>query len=200
MLRNTLQRYPLFVIVLAQLCGTSLWFSINGVWISLSRELGLSESDVGSLTLSVQAGFIIGTLGIAVTGLAHRYRASYIFVCSSLFGALMNAGFVLTAASPPFDLAMRFLTGLCFSRHLPSGHEAGHWLDAQTYRGRTGLVGRHAHPWHRYASLAARSNTGAALAVAVTGFFGAGSFGWPDDSAFGGWPSPATDRCKNPVA
>lgn len=121
MLRTTLQRYPLFVIVLAQLCGTSLWFSINGVWISLSRELGLSESDLGSLTLSVQAGFIIGTLGIAVTGLADRYRASYIFVCSSLFGALMNAGFVLTVASPPFDLVMRFLTGLCLAGIYPLG-------------------------------------------------------------------------------
>lgn len=121
MLRSTLQRYPLFVIVLAQLCGTSLWFSINGVWLSLSRELGLTESDLGQLTLTVQAGFIVGTLGIAVTGLADRFRASYIFACSSVLGALVNAGFVFTAASPPFDLVMRFLTGLCLAGIYPLG-------------------------------------------------------------------------------
>ncbi len=121
MLRNTWQRYPLFVIVLAQLCGTSLWFSINGVWLSISRELGLSESDLGQLTLTVQAGFIVGTLGIAVTGLADRFRASYIFACSSVLGALMNAGFVITAALPPFDLVMRFLTGLCLAGIYPLG-------------------------------------------------------------------------------
>ncbi|WP_417515208.1 MFS transporter [Marinobacter sp.] len=121
MLRTTSQRHPLFVIVLAQLCGTSLWFSINGVWLSLSRELGLSESDLGYLTLTVQAGFIVGTLGIAISGLADRYRASYIFACSSLLGALMNAGFVLSASSPPFDLLMRFLTGLCLAGIYPLG-------------------------------------------------------------------------------
>lgn len=120
-LRNIAQRHSLLVIVLAQLCGTSLWFSINGVWLSLSRDLGLSESDLGSLTLSVQAGFITGTLAIAITGLADRYRASYIFACSSLLGALMNAGFVLTASSPPFDLVMRFLTGLCLAGIYPLG-------------------------------------------------------------------------------
>ncbi|GGE69361.1 MFS transporter [Streptosporangium jomthongense] len=121
MLRNTLQRQPLLVIVLAQLCGTSLWFSINGVWLSLARELGLSESDLGYLTLTVQAGFISGTLGIAITGLADRYRASYIFACSSLLGALVNAGFVFTVASPPLDLVMRFLTGLCLAGIYPLG-------------------------------------------------------------------------------
>ncbi|MFT7338052.1 MAG: DHA1 family inner membrane transport protein [Marinobacter maritimus] len=120
-LRKTAQLHPLFVIVLAQLCGTSLWFSINGVWLSLSRELGLTESDLGYLTLTVQAGFIVGTLGIAVSGLADRYRASYIFACSSLLGALMNAGFVFTASSPPFDLLMRFLTGICLAGIYPLG-------------------------------------------------------------------------------
>ncbi|MDO6440961.1 MULTISPECIES: nitrate/nitrite transporter [unclassified Marinobacter] len=119
--RNTAQRYPLFVIVLAQLCGTSLWFSINGVWLSLSRELGLSEADIGHFTLTVQAGFIIGTLGIAITGLADRFHASYIFACSSALGALANAGFVIAVTSPPFDLVMRFLTGLCLAGIYPLG-------------------------------------------------------------------------------
>ncbi|MDI5921069.1 MFS transporter [Halomonas sp. LR5S13] len=116
-----LQRHPLVVIVLAQLCGTSLWFSVNGVGLSLSRNLGLSEADLGRLTLTVQAGFIAGTLFIATTGLADRFRASRIFAVSCLAGALANAIFVLAAAHPPLDLLLRFATGLCLAGIYPLG-------------------------------------------------------------------------------
>lgn len=116
-----LRRYPLAVIVLAQLFGTSLWFSVNGVWLSLSQELGLSETDLGLLTLAVQAGFIAGTLTLAVTGLADRFGASHIFAVSSLLGALMNGGFILVASYPPLDLLLRFATGLCLAGIYPLG-------------------------------------------------------------------------------
>lgn len=116
-----LRRYPLPVIVLAQLFGTSLWFSINGVWLSLSAELGLAESDLGRLTLSVQAGFIVGTLALAVTGLADRFGASRIFLVSSLLGALANAGFVAVAGVFPLDSLLRFATGLCLAGIYPLG-------------------------------------------------------------------------------
>ena len=101
---DLLRRYPLPVIVLAQLFGTSLWFSINGVWLSLAGELGLTESDLGRLTLAVQAGFIAGTLTIAVTGLADRFGASRIFALSSLLGALVNGGFIFAAGAPPLPM------------------------------------------------------------------------------------------------
>ncbi|KPQ29054.1 MAG: Arabinose efflux permease [Marinobacter excellens HL-55] len=116
-----LRQHPLAVIVLAQLFGTSLWFSINGVWLSLSAELGLSESDLGRLTLSVQAGFIAGTLVLAVTGLADRFGASRIFLVASLLGALANAGFVLVAGMSPVDSLLRFSTGLCLAGIYPLG-------------------------------------------------------------------------------
>ena len=116
-----LRRFPLPVIVLAQLFGTSLWFSINGVWLSLSAELGLAESDLGRLTLSVQAGFIAGTLALAVTGLADRFGASRIFLISSLLGALANAGFVAVAGVFPLDSLLRFATGLCLAGIYPLG-------------------------------------------------------------------------------
>ncbi len=118
---NLLKRYPLPVIVLAQLFGTSLWFSINGVWLSLSAQLGLTESDLGRLTLAVQAGFIAGTLTIAVTGLADRFGASRIFALSSLLGALVNGGFIFAAGAPPLDFALRFATGLCLAGIYPLG-------------------------------------------------------------------------------
>jgi len=118
---DLLRRYPLPVIVLAQLFGTSLWFSINGVWLSLAGELGLTESDLGRLTLAVQAGFIAGTLTIAVTGLADRFGASRIFALSSLLGALVNGGFIFAAGAPPLDFLLRFAPGLCLAGIYPLG-------------------------------------------------------------------------------
>ncbi|MDI9244057.1 MFS transporter [Marinobacter sp. CHS3-4] len=117
----SLKRYPLAVIVLAQLFGTSLWFSVNGVWLSLSGQLGLNEADLGRLTLAVQAGFILGTLTLAVTGLADRFGASRIFAVASLLGALINAGFVLVAGQAPLDFVLRFATGLCLAGIYPLG-------------------------------------------------------------------------------
>jgi len=118
---DLLRRHPLLTIVLAQLCGTSLWFSVNGVGLALARDLGFTEVDLGRLTLIVQAGFIVGTLFIATTGLADRFRASRIFAIACLAGAAANAGFVLTAAHPPFALLLRFTTGLCLAGIYPLG-------------------------------------------------------------------------------
>lgn len=115
------RRHPLAVIVLSQLCGTSLWFSVNGVGLSLARDLGFVEADLGRLTLTVQAGFILGTLTIATTGLADHFRASRIFATSCLAGALVNAGFVLVADQMPLALTLRFLTGLCLAGIYPLG-------------------------------------------------------------------------------
>lgn len=118
---NLFRRYPLPVIVIAQLFGTSLWFSVNGVWLSFSRELVLTESDLGLMTLSVQAGFISGTLLLAVTGLADRFGASVMFAVASVVGALVNAGFILAAGVFPLALVLRFLTGLCLAGIYPLG-------------------------------------------------------------------------------
>ncbi len=118
---NLIQRFPLFLIVFAQLCGTSLWFSVNGAGLALIHDIGLTEADLGWLTLAVQAGFITGTLAIATTGLADRLPASRIFAISCLAGALANAGFALVAAYQPFDLLLRFLTGLSLAGIYPLG-------------------------------------------------------------------------------
>ncbi|WP_434984311.1 MFS transporter [Vreelandella zhaodongensis] len=116
-----LARAPLAVIVIAQLFGTSLWFSVNGVGLALQQAVGLSESDLGLLTIAVQAGFITGTLLIATTGLADRVRASHLFAISAIAGALINAAFIGVAESVSLAVAARFLVGLCLAGIYPLG-------------------------------------------------------------------------------
>ncbi|UYV19639.1 MFS transporter [Halomonas qaidamensis] len=116
-----LARAPLATIVIAQLFGTSLWFSVNGVGLALQQAVGLSESDLGLLTIAVQAGFITGTLLIATTGLADRVRASHLFAISAVAGALINAAFIGVADSVSLAVAARFLVGLCLAGIYPLG-------------------------------------------------------------------------------
>ncbi|MYL22301.1 MFS transporter [Halomonas alkaliantarctica] len=118
---SLLTRHPLVTIVIAQLFGTSLWFSVNGVGLALQEAVGLSESDLGLLTIAVQAGFITGTLTIATTGLADRVRASTLFAASAVVGALINAAFILAVESVSIGVLLRFLTGLCLAGIYPLG-------------------------------------------------------------------------------
>ena len=112
---------PIAIIVVAQLLGTSLWFSTNSAADDLTRAWGVGPSGIGWLTNAVQLGFIVGTLSIAFTGLADRYRASRIFALSAVLGACANAGFALCANGLADGMAWRFVVGLCLAGVYPLG-------------------------------------------------------------------------------
>lgn len=116
-----MRRHPVLWVVLAQLCGTSLWFSANSAADDLSQLWGLSTSDIGWLTNAVQAGFIVGTLGFALTGLADRFPASRIFTLCSLLGALFNAGFALFSEGLASAMGLRFAVGIALAGIYPLG-------------------------------------------------------------------------------
>jgi MFS family permease len=114
-------RRALRIIVLAQFMGTSLWFSVNGVADDLARAWALGPADLGTLTSAVQAGFIAGTLLIALSGFADRHAASRIFAASAVLGAAANAAFTLLDGSLGPALALRFVTGLALAGVYPLG-------------------------------------------------------------------------------
>ncbi len=120
-LRNHLGIYAVAVITLAQLFGTSLWFSANSAVLDLMREWQASPADIGWLTSAVQLGFIIGTLVISVSGLADRFRASMVFTVSALVGAGFNAGFAWLAADLTEGIIYRFLVGITLAGVYPIG-------------------------------------------------------------------------------
>lgn len=116
-----LSRAPVLTIVIAQLFGTSLWFSANSAAGSLMQAWGISEADIGWLTNAVQLGFICGTLSFALTGLADRFEASRIFTLCALLGAVANALFALTATDLASGLPLRFVVGFCLAGVYPLG-------------------------------------------------------------------------------
>ncbi|RRH72186.1 MFS transporter [Falsigemmobacter faecalis] len=121
MISHALRQSPVAVISLAQLFGTSLWFSSNAVTPELSALWGLTAAGIGWLTAAVQAGFIAGTLLLALSGLADRFRATHIFAVSAVLGAALNAGFALLAEGLAGGLVLRFLTGLSLAGIYPIG-------------------------------------------------------------------------------
>lgn len=112
---------PVLVIAVAQLLGTSLWFSANSAAADLARVWRIGPADLGVLTGAVQLGFILGTLIISLSGYADRFRASRLFVCSAIAGALFNAGFAWLSVGLWSGAAFRFLVGVCLAGIYPLG-------------------------------------------------------------------------------
>ncbi len=118
---DAIARRAVFCIVVAQLFGTSLWFSANAAAGDLARVWGLTTGQLGHLGVAVQAGFIAGTLAFVVSGRADRHAASLLFVASAVAGALCNAGFALFARDVETGMVFRFATGFCLGGIYPIG-------------------------------------------------------------------------------
>ena len=116
-----LRSHPIAIIVIAQLFGTSLWFSPNSAAASLMAQWGLTTAALGQLTSATQFGFIAGTLVLATTGLADRFAASRICTLSCVAGAFFNAMFALTATGLDQGLIWRFLVGVTIAGIYPLG-------------------------------------------------------------------------------
>ncbi|CAB3787977.1 hypothetical protein LMG28688_02596 [Paraburkholderia caffeinitolerans] len=108
-------------IAIAQLFGTSLWFSANSTAADLMRVWHATAADIGWLTSAVQMGFILGTLYISSSGMADRYAASRIFVLSAVAGALFNLGFAWLASGLVSGAVLRFCVGVCLAGIYPMG-------------------------------------------------------------------------------
>lgn len=116
-----LRDHPIGAIVLAQLLGTSLWFSPNSAAPSLAQAWQLSTAQLGYLTSATQLGFILGTLMMATTGWADRFSASRMFAMASLLGASLNASFALWATDVGQALVLRFAVGVSLAGIYPLG-------------------------------------------------------------------------------
>jgi len=113
--------HPVATIAIAQLFGTSLWFSANSAAPDLMRAWSIGVSGIGFLTNAVQLGFIIGTSTFALSGLADRFPASRIFVVSALLGATFNGCFALLSHGLLSAAVFRFLVGICLAGIYPIG-------------------------------------------------------------------------------
>ncbi len=90
----------------------SLWFSGSAVVPALTKEWHLSSSAAGWLTLSVQLGFVAGTLLSALFNLPDIISPRHLFALTALAGAIVNGIFGWWAHDASFAIVLRFLTGM----------------------------------------------------------------------------------------
>ena len=113
--------FLLFIIVVSQFAGTSLWFSGNAILPDLQADWDLAPEALGHITMAVQVGFIVGTLSFAILTLADRYSPRLIYLFCCLSGALVSASTVLINESLLLFLANRFLVGFLLAGIYPVG-------------------------------------------------------------------------------
>ena len=96
----------LFVLSLAELLGMALWFSATAVVPALTQEWQLTDSGRSWLTMSVQIGFVVGTLLSALANLPDIVNSRRLFTICALLGALCNAsiGWWVNAIEPAIVL------------------------------------------------------------------------------------------------
>lgn len=109
------------LIVVAELFGTSLWFTGNAAVPDLKVAWQLSDLGAAGLLAAVQLGFVVGTLTLAATGLADRFAAHRIFALSALVGAIANVGFAYLADGLVSALVFRGVIGLSLAGVYPLG-------------------------------------------------------------------------------
>ena len=94
------------------LFAMSLWFGASAVVPVLSKLWNLSESTAAWLTLSVQLGFVAGTLLSAILNLSDVMNSRYFLTICAITAALCNASLALFAEGATSAILMRFLTGM----------------------------------------------------------------------------------------
>jgi MFS family permease len=106
---------------LAVLLASSTWFSGTAAVPALRQEWWLGEGQSAWLTISVQLGFISGTLLYSVLNLADRFNARRVFFISALLGAAFNLAFAWLANGIAAGASLRFLTGVTLAGVYPVG-------------------------------------------------------------------------------
>ena len=99
----------------------SLWFSASAVVPHIKAEWQLTENAASWLTLSVQLGFVAGTLVSAVFNLSDVMNTRRLLALSAVCGATVNAAFALSSDGLASAVTLRFLTGLFLAGVYPPG-------------------------------------------------------------------------------
>jgi MFS family permease len=111
----------LFLLSLAELLAMGTWFPASAVVPELSQRWGLNDAGRSWLTMSVQAGFVIGSIVSAVFNLADRISSRVLFFSTAFLAAISTGLIPLVANNLTQALVLRCLTGLFLTGVYPVG-------------------------------------------------------------------------------
>jgi MFS family permease len=137
------QRQLVFcIIVVAQFCGTSLWFVGNAVLPQWQLTYHWPPTALGFLVSATQLGFILGTLVFAATGLTDRFSPSKLFFTCSIIAGSINLLVLLDMSSYSLVILSRGVVGFFLAGIYPVGMKiAADWSEAGLNKWLGALVG-----------------------------------------------------------
>lgn len=108
-------------IATAELFAISLWFSASAVIPQLTQHWHLNGTQQAWMTMSVQLGFVAGTLVSALLNLPDRYDCRYLFCLSAVAGSSFTAAIPFLDVGFSSAIALRCLTGCTLAGVYPTG-------------------------------------------------------------------------------
>ena len=111
----------IFLLSLSVLFSMAVYFSASAVVPALTKLWSLDDGGRAWLTMSVQLGFVIGSVISALTNLSDLLPAPRLMAVSGFLAALSTALIGLVATSFPVALVLRLLTGMFLVGVYPVG-------------------------------------------------------------------------------
>ena len=92
---NQDKRQAIVLLVVAEVFAMSLWFVSSAVLGDVRNEFAISNIRAALLASSVPAGFVIGALTLAITGIADRFDPRRIFALAAVVAGFANLALVV---------------------------------------------------------------------------------------------------------
>jgi len=109
------------LLVLAEMVTMSLWFTSAAVLPDMIREAAIGPMRQALLSTSVQGGFVVGALIVAISGIADRFDPRRVFALAALAAALANAVLLIAPLGGDMAITVRFATGMLLAGVYPVG-------------------------------------------------------------------------------
>ena len=111
----------LALLVVAEVLAMALWFMTAAILPQLSAEAGLDTAGRAWLSSAVQAGFALGALASAVTGLADRVDPRRVMAVAAWGAAAATLALLVVPADGVAAVLLRGLTGALLAGVYPVG-------------------------------------------------------------------------------
>ncbi|MGC8497499.1 MAG: MFS transporter [Thermoplasmata archaeon] len=109
----------LVLITISVLMSMSLWFSATAIIPMIKTEWGLSSLETVFITLSLQLGFVVGTLISATFAIPDSVNSRLLFAIASMLGAFFNILYLFYGHIFSMGIFLRFLTGMALAGVYP---------------------------------------------------------------------------------